>query len=397
MDNAQNHVLAQKTQDGILVLTFTQPLLDANAVAEARTIITTTESRKVILSFQSIRQTVSAGLFPDQAPFVPLRELNNQLTKEGGRLVLCNLAPELAEVFRITRLDQEFVVQPHVNAAVAYLARANQPATTPLSQPSNRILLPVLLFIATCLSTWLSVNLAYAFAVMTILLAHEMGHYLQTRRYGVPASLPYFIPMPLSLIGTMGAVIVMQPRRGDRRSLFDIAVSGPLAGLVPALLFAIIGLYSSEIIAVQQQGFSISLGEPLIFQALAYLTHGPLAEGQDIALHPLAFAGWVGLFITALNLIPIGQLDGGHILYSLLLRLAHPIAKLLLAAAMVAVVIWGYYGWIVMIFLLFLMGPAHPPTANDNIPLGTGRTVLGWACLFFVPLGITPVPFEIRM
>jgi hypothetical protein len=191
MDNAQNHVLAQKTQDGILVLTFTQPLLDANAVAEARTIITTTESRKVILSFQSIRQTVSAGLFPDQAPFVPLRELNNQLTKEGGRLVLCNLAPELAEVFRITRLDQEFVVQPHVNAAVAYLARANQPATTPLSQPSNRILLPVLLFIATCLSTWLSVNLAYAFAVMTILLAHEMAHYLQTRRYGVPASLPF--------------------------------------------------------------------------------------------------------------------------------------------------------------------------------------------------------------
>jgi membrane-associated protease RseP (regulator of RpoE activity) len=253
------------------------------------------------------------------------------------------------------------------------------------------------LFIATCLSTWFAAGLAYSLGVMTILLAHEMGHYVQTRRYGVPASLPYFIPMPLSIIGTMGAVIVMRPHRGDRRSLFDIAVSGPLAGLVLALLFCVIGLYWSEIIMIDNQQFSITLGEPLLFQGLAYLVHGPLAEGQDIALHPLAFAGWVGIFNSALNLIPIGQLDGGHILYSLLLRRAHVIAQLLLLAAMVAVVIWGYWGWSVMILLLMLMGPIHPPTANDDIPLGTGRTVLGWVCLLFVPLGFTPVPFEIHM
>jgi len=277
----------------------------------------------------------------------------------------------------------------------------NWPAEIPL-QPiapwqQRRIRLPVLLFVATCLSTWVSQDLVYSLAVMTTLLAHEMGHYLQSRRYGVPASLPYFIPMPFSPIGTMGAVIVMQPGKGDRRSLFDIAASGPLAGLVPALLFSIIGLYWSEVISVNDHRFDMTLGEPILFKVLNYLTHGPLADGQGIALHPLAFAGWVGIFITALNLVPIGQLDGGHILYSLLLRRAHPIAQLLLVGAMVAVVVWGYCGWTLMIFLLMLMGPVHPPTANDNMPLGTTRTVLGWACLLFVPIGFTPVPFSSHM
>jgi membrane-associated protease RseP (regulator of RpoE activity) len=114
-------------------------------------------------------------------------------------------------------------------------------------------------------------------------------------------------------------------------------------------------------------------------------------------LHPVAFAGWVGIFITALNLIPIGQLDGGHILYALLLRRAHAVARALLFAATIAVVFWGYWGWTLMIFLLMLMGPTHPPTANDHVSLGTGRRVLGWASLLFVPLGFTPVPFSFDM
>ena len=127
---------------------------------------------------------------------------------------------------------------------------------------------------------------------------------------------------------------------------------------------------------------------------LAYYNLWSLPEGQDVALHPVAFAGWVGIFITALNLIPIGQLDGGHILYALLLRRAHVVALALLGAAMLAVVIWGYWGWTMMILLLMLMGPAHPPTANDHVALGSGRRVLGWASLLFVPLGFTPVPFS---
>jgi membrane-associated protease RseP (regulator of RpoE activity) len=136
------------------------------------------------------------------------------------------------------------------------------------------------------------------------------------------------------------------------------------------------------------------LGEPLLFKLLAYMAFGPVSEDQGIALHPVAFAGWVGIFITALNLIPIGQLDGGHILYALLLQRAHVVAQALLLAAMIAVVVWGYWGWTLMILLLMLMGPMHRPTANDDVPLGTGRRILGWASLLFVPLGFTPVPFS---
>jgi membrane-associated protease RseP (regulator of RpoE activity) len=267
------------------------------------------------------------------------------------------------------------------------------PAPIVVPRP-RRILLPVLLFAATCVSTWLVLGYAFSLPLMTTLLAHELGHFLQARRYGVPASLPYFIPMPQSPIGTMGAVIVMQPGRGDRRALFDIAVTGPVAGLIPALVFSIVGLQRSQIIQIAEQPLGLILGEPLFFRLLAYFTFGPLPEGQDIALHPVAYAGWVGIFITALNLIPIGQLDGGHILYALLLKRAHVVAQALLLAAVIGVVVWGYWGWMLMIVLLMLMGPTHPPTANDHVPLGTGRTILGWASLFFVPLGFTPMPFS---
>jgi membrane-associated protease RseP (regulator of RpoE activity) len=203
--------------------------------------------------------------------------------------------------------------------------------------------------------------------------------------------------MPNSPIGTMGAVIVMQPGKGDRRSLFDIAVTGPLAGLLPALVFSVLGLQWSEVVAIGGEGAGLTLGEPLVFKLLAYFVFGPMPEEQHIALHPVAFAGWVGIFITALNLIPIGQLDGGHILYALLRRRAHVIAEVLLFAAMAAVVIWGYWGWTLMILLLMLMGPVHPSTADDNVPLGAARTWLGWLSLAFVPLGFTPVPFTFSM
>ena len=256
-----------------------------------------------------------------------------------------------------------------------------------------RRLLPVALFAATFLSTYLVGGWAFSLALMSTLLAHELGHYLQARRYGVPASLPYFIPMPISPIGTMGAVILMAPGMGNRRTLFDIAITGPLAGLLPALLFCVLGLQWSEVVVMADKQMGLMLGEPLLIKLLVYLTFGSLAEGQDVILHPVAFAGWVGIFITALNLFPIGQLDGGHVLYALLRQRAHALAKGLLLAAAVAVVFWGYWGWTLMLLLLVWMGPVHPPTANDNVSLGAGRTVLGWASLLFVPLGFTPLPF----
>ncbi len=272
-------------------------------------------------------------------------------------------------------------------------------------QPRHRWGLAIGLFVATCLSTtfvamsdatsWWSMvasGLRYSIPVMTILLCHEMGHFLQAKRYGVYASLPYFIPFPLSPLGTFGAVIAMEPRVGGRRALFDIGISGPLAGLVPTFYFLIVGLQQSQYVAAPASG--IGYGQPLLVQYLAASMLGPRPVGSVIDFSPMAFAGWVGLLITSLNLIPIGQLDGGHVLYALLRRRAHQVGRLLLLAALILVVLNFHTlgGWVLMLFLLFLMGPIHPPTADDDEPLGLWRTILGWLTLAFIFIGFTPTP-----
>ncbi|HEX7446107.1 MAG TPA: site-2 protease family protein [Pirellulales bacterium] len=256
-----------------------------------------------------------------------------------------------------------------------------------------RVLLPALLFVATCASTYAVQGLAFAVPLMLILTMHELGHFFQALRYGVPASLPYFIPMPFSPIGTMGAVIGMQAHAGDRKALFDIGITGPLAGLLPAVICAVVGLQQSEVFEVVPGRHGLMLGEPLFFKLLVFLTFGPLDATHDVALHPLAYAGWVGIFITGLNLIPIGQLDGGHVLYALLLRRAHRVAVLLFVAAAIGVALFGYGGWSLMLLLLYFTGPKHPPTADDTVPLDRGRVVLGWLTLSFAVLGFTPQPF----
>ena len=255
---------------------------------------------------------------------------------------------------------------------------------------------PLILFVATCATTYLTGGLAYSAAVVTILLCHEFGHYIQARRYRVPASLPYFIPMPISPLGTMGAVIGMSGRIPNRKALFDIGISGPLAGLGPALLATWVGLQWSTHAPMENfRGGGLFFNEPLIFDWMAYLRFGPLPETEVIQAHPLAIAGWAGLFVTALNLIPIGQLDGGHILYAMLRKWSYPITTLLLYGTLAAMVFTGNYGWSLMVMLLLLSGPNHPPTHNDAEPLGWGRTILGWVTLSFIIVGFTPVPITI--
>ncbi len=266
-------------------------------------------------------------------------------------------------------------------------------------QPTRIPLLPVVLFLATCVTTYRvgDMGLAYAVPVMGILLCHEFGHYIQARRYHVPASLPYFIPMPISPIGTMGAVIAMRGHMGNRKALYDIGISGPLAGLVPTIICCVVGLSWSTVQeippALRSRVIGFEFGEPLLFQWLEQLYFGPMTDNQIVIAHPLAFAGWVGMFITALNLIPIGQLDGGHVLYAILRDKAHYVAWVLMAAAFAGVVLAGHYEWSLMLLLLMFMGPSHPPTANDEMPLGTGRIILGWLTLAFVIVGFTPTPF----
>jgi len=277
-------------------------------------------------------------------------------------------------------------------------------------RPRRRWRVPVALFAATCLSTlWTGASeralvdhglwagllsgLRYAVPVMTILIFHEMGHFLQAHRYGVHASWPYFIPMPFSPLGTLGAVIAMEPRMGHRRALFDIGITGPLAGLVPTLVFLVVGLHYSTLGVPPRN--AMLFGDPLLFQFLAHWILGPIPPGYEVVADPMAFAGWVGLLVTSLNLIPIGQLDGGHILYALLRRKAHRVARGLLFAALILVIWkWETLGvWTLMLVLLFLMGPIHPPTADDEEPLGAGRYVLGWLTLMLIIVGFTPTPF----
>jgi membrane-associated protease RseP (regulator of RpoE activity) len=227
---------------------------------------------------------------------------------------------------------------------------------------------------------------------MTILLCHEMGHFVQAWRYGVYASWPYFIPMPISPIGTFGAVIAMEARKGDRRALFDIGISGPLAGLVPTIIFLLVGLHYAEIKPIPLHADRI--GDPLLLKLFAEWIKGPVPRGSDVILNPMLFAGWVGLLVTSLNLFPIGQLDGGHILYGLLRQKAYWVANILLAAAVVLSIRFELWHWLPMLaLLLFVVGPRHPPTADDDVPLGWFRHVLGWLTLALLPLGFTPVPF----
>jgi Zn-dependent protease len=276
-------------------------------------------------------------------------------------------------------------------------------------QRQRRVRLPILLFIATCLSTlyvsmgdveqgWFQaviLGLRYSVPVMTILICHEMGHFIQAHRYGVYASLPYFIPMPFSPLGTFGAVIAMEPRMGHRKALFDIGITGPLAGLVPTFIFLIVGLHYSTVEKIPR-GF-MEFGEPLIFSFLKPLMFKPIPPGYDIILDPMAFAGWVGLLVTSLNLMPIGQLDGGHVLYALLRKKANRIGSLLLLSAIVLVVVdfQEFGNWTLILILLLMMRPVHPPTADDNEPLGAVRIVLGWLALAFIIVGFTPTPIVI--
>jgi membrane-associated protease RseP (regulator of RpoE activity) len=266
---------------------------------------------------------------------------------------------------------------------------------------------PLFLFVATCCSTFVAGlydfqsftgAVQFSLAVMTILVCHEAGHFVQAMRYGVPASLPFFIPMPLPPIGTMGAVIAMSARTPNRRALFDIGISGPLAGLVPTLIFSYWGMhvpaYDASIrLFAHDDVPGQTLGWPLLLQMLAHWIKGLPFGTMPTFVHPFLLAAWVGLLITSLNLFPIGQLDGGHVLYAILKRKAHAVAIAVLAGAIAAVIMCHHYrSWSLMLALLMFMGPRHPPTSDDESPLGYPRVILGWLTLAFLVLGFCPNP-----
>ena len=254
-------------------------------------------------------------------------------------------------------------------------------------------LLNILLFALTICSTYLIGGFWYSLSLTSILLAHEMGHFLMSRRHGVPASLPYFLPVPFPPFGTFGAIIKMKGRMTSRKALFDIGVAGPLLGLLVSLPAIIIGLLLSEPVPLAQtQDHFIHLGDSLLFALVEEIVLGGLPEGYDLCLHPVAYAGWVGLFVTALNLLPVGQLDGGHIAYALFGRKSKIVFGLTIMLWM-GISVFFYVGWTLMILLVLLFGFRHPPPLDDVTPLDLRRKVLGGVVFFLFILSFTPVPF----
>jgi hypothetical protein len=309
---------------------------------------------------------------------------------------------------------------------------ALEPTQWTYEYPGKRMTaLPTFLFFATCFSTfWVGISLwnpnfyepiyrafqsqslveirqlilanwdtglTYMFCVMLILLLHELGHFVATIYYRVPASFPFFLPFPANPIGTLGAVIGMQGSLADRKQIFDIGIAGPLAGLVAAVPIAYFGVSQLDLTTQPYGGFGFRL--PLLLDWFATSTQVPGYETGDVVwmsqLNPLFVAGWVGMLITGLNMMPIGQLDGGHITYTMFGKAAHWIAQATIVFAIAYMVYHNNFMLILMVVLLLLMGPNHPPTRDDTVPIGPFRYVLGMASLVIPILCFPPQVFKI--
>ncbi|RME46371.1 MAG: site-2 protease family protein, partial [Chloroflexi bacterium] len=242
---------------------------------------------------------------------------------------------------------------------------------------------------------------------------HELGHYFVARHYKMEVTLPYFIPFfPFPFgIGTMGAVIRMKSPMTSRKALFDVGLAGPIAGLLVAIPVLIIGLRQSVVVPARMIGGDVTLllGEPLLYKAISRLVLGPLPDTVDVALNPIAFAGWVGLFVTAMNLLPAGQLDGGHIAYAVWGR-AHRLLAQTTFVGLIAMGIGpfflnmlpgvgpvpGWSGWLIWALLLSVFGLRHPPALDDVTPLTGPRRIAGIMAIALLVLLITPVPFSVQ-
>lgn len=240
----------------------------------------------------------------------------------------------------------------------------------------------------------------FSLSIMLILGAHELGHYFAARYHKVAVTLPYFIPLPIiSPIGTMGAVIRMKAPIKNKRALFDIGVAGPLAGLVFAVPLLIYGLMTSEVGAMSSIG--LLEGNSILYYLAKFAIFGQFlpSETLDVHLNQVAWAAWVGLLVTALNLMPVGQLDGGHLMYSLLgsraRQLFIPVMAVLGALTLTSFLIDSTFTWGIWIVLLFFFGRAHAEPLDDVTPLDPRRRWLGIATVVIFLLIFVPIPFRI--
>jgi membrane-associated protease RseP (regulator of RpoE activity) len=238
-------------------------------------------------------------------------------------------------------------------------------------------------------------GIPFAATLLLILVTHELAHYVYSKRHRVPASLPLFIPgLPL-LVGTFGAIIRVRGQIVERKALFDIGISGPLAGFAVALVALVIGLHWSQVEVGISSASPFYVGRSMLIDWCISLVLGDLPRGASVNLHPIAEAAWFGLFVTCLNLIPIGQLDGGHVAYALWGGRQRTIAFWVIPVLLVLGYL-GWQGWWLWVFLSTLLGVGHPPIPDPASPLGSTRTWLGRATVLLFILIFTPFPIVVR-
>jgi membrane-associated protease RseP (regulator of RpoE activity) len=248
-------------------------------------------------------------------------------------------------------------------------------------------------------------GLSFSIPLMSILFAHEMGHYLTSRRYGVESSLPYFIPAPfpsLFFVGTFGAFIRMHRPPRTRREMFDIGAAGPWAGFVVAVIATVIGLTRSEVTPLDTTQGGLFLGNSFLFWGLSRIVLGVDPNTVNVNVHATALAGWIGLLVTAINLLPVGQLDGGHVVYSLLGGRWHRIVSraawvgcglMVLIPYLFHLAFWS--GWLLWFVLLIGLGLGHPATTDIDMPLRGSRKIAAWATIALFIITFIPVPVSL--
>jgi len=239
---------------------------------------------------------------------------------------------------------------------------------------------------------FLAEGLKFSLPLITILLAHEMGHYVVCRRHGLQVTPPFFIPAPIG-IGTFGAVIRIREPIRDSRQLLDIGAAGPIAGFVVALPFLFFGIAASEITAALPETGYLLFGEPLAFRIVSGLIHPGLPPEADMLLHPTAMAAWFGLLVTALNMLPFAQLDGGHVAYALFGRHHRKAAWPMLFVLFLLGFRWP--GWWIWTVIALLMGVVHPRIWDEDRPLDPRRKLVGWLALLILALTFMPQPITL--
>jgi len=239
-------------------------------------------------------------------------------------------------------------------------------------------------------------GIPFSVSILAILLFHEFGHYIAARIHGVNVSLPYFIPAPpiISPFGTLGALIISKSPFINRKQLFDVGAAGPLAGLVVAIIVLFIGIGQSSIEQIPPDSGVVYMGESLLFKFISYLLKGPIPKDSGLFISSMAFAGWVGLLVTMLNLLPLGQLDGGRIIYALFGRWQKLISKFVILGLVIMSFYWA--GWLMWLIIGFFIRPTHPPTIMDEVPIGRNRELIGIISILAFIICFIPIPISFK-